>query len=60
MRWGKGIVEPKSIEKHKLWFAWYPVRLYEGRWMWWEWCYMHRDRFGDWHCESVFEGKKPR
>lgn len=59
MRWGKGYVEPKSLVKHILWFAWYPVRLYENRYMWWEWCYAHRNRFGDWSYESLFKGKKP-
>ena len=36
MRWGSP--KPKKKKpKYKLWFAWYPVMLYEGRWMWWEW-----------------------
>lgn len=60
MRWGKGAPKPKSIESHKLWFAWYPVRVYEGRYMWWEWCYVHRDEWGWVHYEVIFGGKKPQ
>ncbi|KKN68785.1 hypothetical protein LCGC14_0448050 [marine sediment metagenome] len=59
MRWGKGAVTPKSLEKHEFWFVWYPVCIYEGRWMWWEWTLRHTDKWGDVTYECLFEGKKP-
>jgi hypothetical protein len=60
MRWGPP-KEKKKKPKYQLWFAWYPVRLYKGRWMWWEWCI--RTQF-DWlygqRCyETFFEGVLP-
>lgn len=37
MIWGKTTEEQlKVYHKHK-WFAWYPVTLDDGRWVWWEW-----------------------
>lgn len=60
MRWGKGIVTPKSKEKHELWFVWYPVCIGTNRYMWWEWTYRHTDKRGDVSYECLFEGKKPR
>ena len=59
MIWGKFAEVEKNSGSVCKWFAWHPVLLYENRYMWWEWCYAHRDRFGDWHYETFFEGKKP-
>ena len=60
MRWGNGKKEPKSLERMKLCFAWYPVTLYEGRTMWWEWYWKHRDEVGRTEIVSIFGGKKPK
>lgn len=38
MIWGKTYKEKREIkaEKDKNWFVWYPVRLINGRWCWFE------------------------
>lgn len=38
MIWGKTDEEQKNIEKAKdaRWFAWHPVKLKNGRWVWLE------------------------
>jgi len=42
MIWGKTNTQRLAIyEKHK-WFAWYPVKLNDGRWIWWEWTWQQR------------------
>lgn len=60
MRWGPP-KEKKKKPTYKLWFAWYPVLLYEGRWMWWEWCIRSRDLDVDGirPYETFFEGVLP-
>lgn len=66
MRWGPP-KEKKKKATYKLWFAWYPVELYSGRWMWWEWCIRHRERIVSpngnrviiWAYETFFDGKIP-
>lgn len=59
MRWGKGIVEKKLEPTHQLWFAWYPIRLYEGRWLWWEWTIRGPGYFTRYSYECFFDGKRP-
>ena len=37
MIWGKTYKEKRErIASVKNWFAWYPIRLADGRWCWWE------------------------
>ena len=58
MRWGPK--EKKKKPTYKLWFAWYPVMLYEGRWMWWEWCIVGPGyHYGERSYETFFEGVLP-
>ena len=45
MIWGKTtsekIAEIYSVSK---WFAWYPIQLKDGRWIWWEYVWLHKCR----------------
>jgi len=55
MRWGedrqaKQALEQeylKSIKNGVIWFAWYPVRLHDGRWVWLERITKHYDVYED-------------
>ncbi len=36
MKFGKSNIEKEREKRWHLWFAWYPVRLADGRWAWLE------------------------
>jgi len=43
MIWGKTTEEQLwEYRKHK-WFAWYPVALDNGQWVWWEWIWRQKE-----------------
>ncbi len=40
--------EQLEVQKgYQKWFVWFPIRIYSGKWAWWEYVYRHRrfDRF---------------
>lgn len=42
MIWGKFTKEEKEGSGSLCqWFAWHPVRLRDGRWVWWETVWLH-------------------
>ena len=46
MIWGKTTYEQLWEYRRHKWFAWYPVTLDNGRWVWWE--YIWRQKEGHW------------
>lgn len=48
MIWGKTTIERKKKQqaKEKKWFAWYPIHLVDGRWVWLE--YVSYETYGSW------------
>lgn len=38
MIFGRTYSNKKSMKIHKndIWFAWYPIQLEDGRWVWWQ------------------------
>lgn len=42
MIWGKLLKEKvERVYSCGKWFAWYPIRLKDGRWAWWEYVWRH-------------------
>jgi hypothetical protein len=45
MIWGKTFKQQEREQENKdmSWFAWYPIQLTNGRWLWWE--YVRRFKY---------------
>lgn len=56
MIWGKTIEKQLWMYRRHKWFAWYPVKLNDGRWVWWEIIWQQKEchRGGDgWNRERL-------